>query len=95
MAEQLDLLSIGPRSGIRVLRVWYLQPTARHEEIGKAAIRLATNLGEFYRDVDFSPEGLRSARHTARALGVDLVIAHDIREAIDLAGWESDVRPMC
>lgn len=89
MAEQLSLEAIGPRAGIRVHSVWYLQQTARQEVEGRASVRLATSLGEFSRDVEFSPEGLRTARLTARALGVDLVIAHDIREAIELAGWEA------
>lgn len=86
MAEQLSLESIGQRVGIRVVSVWYLQPTERHVELDKAAIRIATNLGEFCRDVDLSAEGLRAARATARGCGVELVIgAGPLRDLV--AGW--------
>lgn len=84
MAEQLSLESVGPRVGLRVVSVWYVQP---HEHpIERAAIRIATSLGEFYRDVDMSPEGLREARAVARGCGVELVSALDLRDVV--AGWE-------
>lgn len=88
MGEQLTLESVGPRAGLRVISVWYLQPTARHEDLGKASVRIGTNLGEYYRDVDFSPEGLRQAQLVARGCGVDLMIAHDLRDVVAL--WEAD-----
>lgn len=87
MAEQLSLESVGPRVGLRVVSVWYLQTGAdiRH---GRASIRLGTNMGEFFHDTSFDEAGLRQARSVARGCGVELVIAHDLRDVVVL--WEGD-----
>lgn len=81
MAEQLSLESIGQRVGLRVVSVWYVQP--HDHPIERAAIRIATNLGEFYRDTSFDEAGLREARAVARGCGVDLVVAHDLRDWVE------------
>ncbi len=74
-------------AAIRVTALWYEQATRLEVERGHVSARLTTEVGPLHMHLgSLGPETYREARRLAERLGAELVVAHDLRDAV--AGWE-------
>lgn len=66
---------------MKVHSVWYERDVI---QTGHASARIATSDGEWYRGLGpIGPESLEEARRIAARLGVELVVAHSLREVVE------------